>query len=156
MPVLVLLRHAKSDWDVPVGDRERPLARRGRRQAPEAGRWLAGHGPPLDLALVSPARRARETWELAAAELPEPPPVRVEEAAYAFDGDDLLEVVRALADEQGVVLVGHNPATEELLERLTGRGARMTTACLAVVELADWRSDRGVLLAHGRPPATPG
>src|SRR3981189_2616083 len=92
---LVLLRHAKSAWpDVP--DHERPLAKRGRRDAPAVGRWLggAGHGPDAgscsaappgrparapgvgrwlgesgyvpDAVICSTAQRARQTWELVA------------------------------------------------------------------------------------------
>lgn len=155
---LVLLRHAKSDWDTGAPDRERPLAARGRRQAGEAGEWLARHEAdrPLDLALVSPARRAEETWERASARLAVPPPVRSAEAAYTFDGDDLLELVRGLVAEPAVVLVGHNPALEELVQRLTGAWVPMRTAALAVVELDGWDAagtSRGRLLAHGRPPA---
>lgn len=144
---LVLVRHAKSDWSGEHADLDRPLAPRGRRQATEAGRWLAAHGPRLDLAVVSPATRARATWDLVAAELAAPPPVRVEAAAYTFDGDDLLDVVRGLEGPGAVALVGHNPALEELLELLTGEVRRMPTSCLAVVDL-----DRGVLTHHGRPP----
>ena len=62
---LVLLRHAKSDWPDDVPDHERPLARRGRRDAPAAGRWLRKSGYVPDLVLCSTARRARETWQLA-------------------------------------------------------------------------------------------
>ena len=66
---LVVIRHAKSDWDVDAADRDRPLAKRGRRQAPPTGRWLAAQDLALDLAVVSPAARARQTWELVAAQL---------------------------------------------------------------------------------------
>ena len=61
---LILLRHAKSDWSGSVPDVDRPLARRGHRQAPQAGRWLADNIDSIDLAVVSPANRARRTWEL--------------------------------------------------------------------------------------------
>jgi phosphohistidine phosphatase len=146
---LVVVRHGKSDWSGGHPDRERPLAPRGRRQAAAAGAWLAEHGPRLDLAVVSPATRALATWELVAAALPEPPPVRVAEPAYTFDGEDLLDLVRGLEEGLGAVaLVGHNPAVEELLTHLTGEVRRMPTACLAVVDL-----HRSVVVAHGRPPA---
>ncbi|MFX0537221.1 SixA phosphatase family protein [Ornithinimicrobium sp. Y1847] len=161
LKTLILMRHAKSDWSVPVDDRRRPLNERGRRQAAEAGRWLRtfldARGEPLELAVVSPAVRAAYAWDLAAAELDEAPPVRREELAYTFDGDDLHEVVRGLpGDVDTVVLVGHNPACEELLDRLLEDGAgeitpQMKTSALAVIELADWTS-RGRLVAHGRPP----
>ena len=70
---LILLRHSKSDWSTNEADLDRPLAKRGRRQAPEAGRWLATHVDRIDLAVVSTARRARTTWDLVSAELGERP-----------------------------------------------------------------------------------
>lgn len=150
--VLVVVRHAKSDWNVPVGDRERPLARRGLRQAPTTGRWIAEHLDPAELAVVSVATRARQTWELVDAELPEPPSVQVAEAAYTFVGDELLDLVRELPPDAGtVLLVGHNPALEELVESLTGRSARLPTSALAVIELPTWSSLSGRLRAVGRP-----
>ncbi len=149
---LIVIRHAKSDWDVPLGDSERPLADRGRRQAPAVGRWIATHLGSPDLAVVSPAARALQTWELVAAELSPDPPVRVEPDAYTFSGDDLLDVVSGLpADVSSVALVGHNPAAEELVEALTGRWVRLPTASVAVVGLRDWRSETGRLRAAGRP-----
>lgn len=148
---LVVMRHGKSDWSVNASDQERPLTSRGRRQAAEAGRWLERHGGAFDLALVSPAERARTAWRLASAELSAPPPVRPEERAYTFDGLELLALVRSLREERGVVLVGHNPACEEMLELLTGQRPEMKTSALAVVELPDWRSP-GRLVTHGRPP----
>lgn len=147
MTTLVVVRHAKSDWSGSHADRDRPLAPRGRRQATEAGRWLAAHGPALDLAVVSPAERARATWELVSAALPAPPPVRVAEAAYTFDGEALRDLVAGV-DAEAFALVGHNPAVEELVELLTGEVRPMPTSCVAVVDL-----EAGRLLAHGRPPA---
>lgn len=149
---LIVIRHAKSDWDVPVGDRERPLKRRGRRQAPVTGRWVAENLDPPDLAVISPAVRAMETWELVAAELPNPPPTRVEPAVYTFDGAELRDVVRALpSDARTVILVGHSPAVDELVGKLTGLPVRMTTSALAVVGLSTWQTASGQLRAVGRP-----
>lgn len=148
---LVVMRHGKSDWSVDVSDQDRPLTDRGRRQAAGAGRWLEEHGGAFDLALVSPAERAHAAWALAAAELSAPPPVRREPRAYTFDGLELMSLVRSLEEERRVVLVGHNPACEELLVLLTGEQPQMRTSELAVVDLPDWRSP-GSLLAHGRPP----
>lgn len=158
MPILVLLRHGKSDWSGGEPDLHRPLAARGRRQAPEAGRWLARNVAPLDLAVVSPAVRARSTWDLAAAELAEPPPTRVEDAVYAASPGALLRLVRALPDDRGtVVLVGHNPGMEDLVERLTGRWLPIRTSELVVIELAGpWPAAgdvEGTVTAAGRPPA---
>ena len=56
----MLLRHAKSDWpDVP--DRDRPLAKRGQRDAPVIGRWLHDYGYQPEIVICSAALRTRET-----------------------------------------------------------------------------------------------
>jgi phosphohistidine phosphatase len=154
---LILLRHAKSDWSGDEADVDRPLAKRGRRQAPEAGRWLATHLDGIDLAVVSPAQRARSTWDLASAELDTPPPTRVDDRVYAASDDELLAVVRELPDDVGtVVLVGHNPGIEELASRLTGEWPPMPTSALAVITVpGSWSSagrEPAVLRASGRPP----
>ncbi|MGW3729375.1 SixA phosphatase family protein, partial [Streptomyces sp. NPDC000851] len=67
---LVVLRHAKSAWPLDVADHERPLAPRGRRDAPAAGRALAEADCLPDLALCSTAARARQTWDPAAVHRP--------------------------------------------------------------------------------------
>lgn len=150
--MLIVIRHAKSDWSVPVEDRDRPLAPRGRLQAPAAGRWIATHVARLDLAVVSTATRARQTWDLLAAELPAPPPTRFESAAYTFSGHDLLELVGRLPEDAGTVaLVAHNPAAEDLVEALTGEQVRLPTAALAVVAMPAWDLGTGRLRAAGRP-----
>ena len=153
---LVLIRHAKSDWSANASDRQRPLNKRGKRQAPESGRWLADNLQPIELAVVSPAQRARSTWELVAAELPDAPRTTVDERMYTFDARGLLPIIHELADDLGIVaLVGHNPAMEELASHLTGSWVSMPTSCVAVIGLSGPWSEAGpggTLLAHGRPP----
>lgn len=120
---LVVLRHAKSAWPDGVADHERPLAPRGRRDAPVAGRMLAEADCLPDLALCSTAARARGTWELASAEWGTPPPVRHDERLYAADVPDLLEVVHEVPPEvETLLLVGHNPGLEDLVLTLAGDG----------------------------------
>jgi phosphohistidine phosphatase len=154
---LVVLRHAKSDWSGHEPDLDRPLAPRGLRQAPEAGRWLAHHLDGIDLALVSPARRTRSTWQLVSAELDEEPPSRIDERIYGASAGELVDVLRELPDDLGtVVLVGHNPTVEDLVERLTGELVVLPTSAIAVV--SGWTSWAGVgdepavLRTSGRPP----
>ena len=154
---LILLRHAKSDWSGGEPDVDRPLAGRGRRQAPGAGSWLAEHVDAVDLAVVSPARRARSTWDLVAAELPVLPQTRIDDRAYAASARELLTVVRELPDEIATaVLVGHNPGLEDLVSRLTGEWTPLPTSALAVIALSgSWASTApgaATLLASGRPP----
>lgn len=134
---LILLRHAKSDWSGAAPDIDRPLAERGLAQAPLAGRWLADHAVSIDLAVVSPARRARETWELVSAELTPEPPVRFDDRVYAASADRLLEIVHEVPDDvRTAILVGHNPGMEELASLLAGEGVAMRTAGLAVLGVA--------------------
>ncbi|MEU3790090.1 histidine phosphatase family protein [Streptomyces fructofermentans] len=118
---LVVLRHAKSAWPDLVADHERPLAPRGRRDAPAAGRALADSDCLPDLALCSTAVRARQTWELAAEQFGTPPPVRHDARLYAADVRELLDVLREAPDEaRTVLLIGHNPGLEDLVLTLAG------------------------------------
>jgi phosphohistidine phosphatase len=151
---LLLMRHAKSDWSGGHTDRERPIGARGRREAPEAGRWLAENLGRIDLAVVSPAARARMTWELVSAELREPPPVVLDEDVYQHATGPLLEVVRGLPEDATTVcLVGHNPDLEELALRLTGVPVTMPTVALTLIAVpstwAEAGDGTGRILASG-------
>jgi phosphohistidine phosphatase len=155
---LILLRHAKSDRLGNEPDAERPLSGRGLRQAPQAGRWLADSIDSIDLAVVSPANRARHTWELASAELCTSPPIWIDDRAYGASASELLSVVRDLPDDVGtVVLVGHNPGMEDLASLLAGESVPMPTSALAVIGLnGSWSTasqSSAILRASGRPPA---
>jgi phosphohistidine phosphatase len=155
---LVVLRHGKSDWSGGKPDLDRPLADRGRRQVPRAGRWLATRLPRIDLAVVSPAARARATWELVAAELDTPPEVTVDERVYAASGDALVRLVRGWPDDlHHVVLVGHNPGLEDLVETFARRWVPLPTSALAVLEISGpWSAagpDSAELTMSGRPPS---
>jgi phosphohistidine phosphatase len=103
---LVLVRHAKAvTADVP--DVSRPLAERGRRDAPVIGRWLSEHGLVPDRVVVSPALRARQTCDLAGLG----DSAVVDDRIYDNTVDGLLAVVRETPDDvRTLVLVGHNPS----------------------------------------------
>ena len=155
---LILFRHAKSDQTSTGADIDRPLNPRGRRQAQEAGQWMAENIDGIDLAVVSPAIRAQTTWDLASAELDQQPQARVDDRAYSASVADLLGVVRDLPDDANtVVLVGHNPGMEELASLLTSTSVPMPTSAIAVLESATEWSSAGeswaTLRAEGRPPA---
>ena len=145
---LILLRHAKSDWpDVP--DRDRPLAKRGRRDAPRVGRWLNEHGYQPDVVVCSAARRTRQTWDLVAPELGCSPAVRFEPRAYGASALTLLYLAQELPSRyRTALLIAHNPGLSELAGSLAapaaaGNGGRpgisLPTAGVAVLEFAgDW------------------
>lgn len=131
---LTVLRHAKSEWPDGVPDFDRPLAHRGRADAPAAGRWLRDNPPEPGLVLCSPAVRARQTWELAAAELLSAPPVRHDEQLYAATAGALLDVVQSLPDaELHVLFVAHNPGLSDLAAVLSGTPLELKTSGIAVV-----------------------
>ena len=116
---LIILRHAKAAWP-DVEDRQRPLAERGQRDAPAAGRWLhdaeqRADELRIDRIVCSPARRTRETWELAAAELDDPPQPVYDGRVYAATTAALLTVLRETpAHVRCLALVGHNPGMQHL------------------------------------------
>jgi phosphohistidine phosphatase len=115
MPMLHLLRHAKSSWKEDVSDRERRLSRRGR----ETARRVARHLPPavgvLDLVLCSSARRTRETLDLVLAEFAVRPRCLLEDELYAASQERLMDRLRRLSEEDlNVLLIGHNPGLHEL------------------------------------------
>jgi len=145
----MLLRHAKSDWP-DVADQARPVAKRGRHDAPAVGRWLREHGYLPDVVVCSTARRTRQTWELIAPELGGSPSVTFEPRAYDASALTLLYLARELPSQyRSALLIGHNPAISELANSLAQPPAehnaptppllRFPTAAVAVLEFAgDW------------------
>jgi phosphohistidine phosphatase len=137
MKTLLLLRHAKSDWDDPsLRDFDRPLAARGKRDAPRIGKALRKRGPMPDLVVSSPAARAKATIEavLKAAKLDIK--IRFDETVYGASSPELIGLIRRLPDSSAcALLVGHNPGFEDLVGILSGSSERMPTAALACLEL---------------------
>jgi phosphohistidine phosphatase len=140
MKTLYLLRHAKSAWDQPgLSDRQRPLNKRGRRDAPRMGAALAGLLAPMPVS-VSPARRARLTLEGLCDGWPELAEEKhqVEEDLYTFSVDDLVAWIRERDDEPDCLfMLGHNPACTDLVNWLTGAAAldNLPTAGFAQLHL---------------------
>jgi phosphohistidine phosphatase len=116
---LILLRHAKSSWESDArSDHDRPLAARGRRDAPRMGKRLKRRSIDIDLMLTSSATRAFQTTELVAAEL-SVDAVEIRRELYLASPGDML----ALVQEQGaaiytLMLVAHNPGMTEFANLL--------------------------------------
>ncbi|MER8237257.1 SixA phosphatase family protein [Streptomyces sp. NPDC101490] len=148
---IALLRHAKADWNQ-ESDHERPLAERGRADAPLVGRKLAGTGIGFDLALCSTALRTRETWKLAVQALPERPRTVYEERLYEASLGELIALLNEVPDEvSDLLVIGHNPGMHALADALAGEAeedalARMNrsgfpTSALAVLTFGgSWKS----------------
>lgn len=166
MRQLILLRHAKSDYPLGVPDVERPLAPRGEHDAVAAAQWLAAGFPSIDQAVVSPARRAEQTWVAVRASVGDPH-VRVDGRVYEDWGSRLRDVVAGLdPGSRTALIVGHNPGIEELAVALAGSSpspaltrmrTKFPTAGIAVIAFAgDWMDQHGTELQvfavpRGRP-----
>lgn len=121
MKYLYLVRHAKSSWDYPeLPDFERPLNKRGKRNAPKMGIRLVSRGIKLDAVVSSPANRALTTAKTIADQLDFPIDKIIEdEAVYHATGSALISTIRCFSDEwKSVMLVGHNPVFTDLANYL--------------------------------------
>ena len=153
---LIVLRHAKSDWSTGVADHDRPLATRGSREAVLAGRWLRDNAVDIDLAVCSSAKRARQTWKLVAEQLGDAPDVRIDDRLYVGAERTLLAVVREIpGSAHTVLLIGHNPAMEDLIAELSGVGWRMKTSSIAVLSTSSGWADAGARWARLEATVTP-
>lgn len=148
---LMLFRHAKAER--PEGgqrDFDRALVPAGRAAAPRVGAYMAGHGLTPDLAICSSARRAKETWDLAAEAFPVSPKTTYDKRIYDLSAGGLLDLARKTAAGIHVLLlVGHNPSLEDLADMLIATGNRtererleekFPTGALAVIDFSidDW------------------
>jgi phosphohistidine phosphatase len=125
---LMLLRHAKTEHDAPSGrDQDRRLDKRGLTDAAEIGGWIGRHPPFADSVLVSPAIRARQTWDIAWEAMKDfapQPRVELVSELYGADPPHLLQTIREAAafDPRRLMLVGHNPGMHEVALALSGSG----------------------------------
>ena len=137
MKTLLVLRHAKSSWrESELADHDRPLNKRGKRDAPRMGELIRADGLLPDLVLTSSARRALTTAELVAEASGYDGEIQVSRDLYAAGPEEFIEALCALPDALDTVLVvGHNPGLEELVETLTEEAPAMPTAALAQITL---------------------
>ena len=117
-------------------DHQRPLNKRGRRDAPELGKRIAEHGLTPELIISSSAERARTTAQLVAEHCEYDGAVEIPGHSYVQIAADYLAVLEALPDErQRVMVVGHNPGLEYLLALMSGQHESLPTCALAEVLL---------------------
>ncbi len=134
---LLLLRHAKSSWErEAVSDHDRPLNPRGKKAAPRMGKLLRELGLVPDAIVTSTANRAHATALLAADAAAFRGPILPDPSLYLASPDRYIIVASRARDEvEKLLLVGHNPGIELLVEQLTTRPEAMPTAALAVIDL---------------------
>ncbi len=129
---LTLLRHAKSSWsDAGLDDRDRPLNKRGERDAPMMGRRLLQKNTRPSLILTSPAKRARQTVRLIAREIGYPMEfLQTEPELYLAEPATLLDVIAQQDNSfNDIVLCGHNPGITELTNQLSGKAIDNVPTC---------------------------
>ncbi|WP_293901597.1 histidine phosphatase family protein [Phenylobacterium sp.] len=123
MDRLILLRHGKAEPDSETGeDFDRRLASLGVMESTDMGVRLADMGFRPDVALVSPAARARGTWEAASAAFPGVETRFDDDLYHADSGAIRREAEKALKDHATVMIVGHNPGLQELVVMLLQEG----------------------------------
>lgn len=137
MKTLLLLRHAKPTQTSPTGrDFDRPLVEEGRADASLIGQLLRRRTLTPDIVVCSPAVRAHQTADHVIEAAQFAARLLFHERIYEASADQLIEVVAEAGDDaETILVVGHNPGLQELLERLTGEYAPMHAATLARIDL---------------------
>jgi len=133
MKKLVLLRHAKSSWDVvELSDFERPLNERGKRDAPIMGKHLAKKRQlKLDLIIASPAKRALKTAKIIAKEIGfSEDKILKDSSIYGAGLSEMLSIIAGISNSlDTVMLVGHNPTFTTLAYYLTHDSVENIPTC---------------------------
>jgi phosphohistidine phosphatase len=118
MKILYLIRHAKSSWeDITLRDFERPLNKRGKRDAPFMGEILYDGGDIPDIIYSSPAKRASDTAKIIADKVGYEKEIILDEEIYESNLITLKNIVRSIGDENQTAFVfGHNPTLNMFAE----------------------------------------
>jgi phosphohistidine phosphatase len=159
MKKLILMRHAKSDWNhANLSDHQRPLNPRGKGDAPRMGALLQDEGIEIDMILCSTAYRTRETLALFLEEYTFEGDVKFLKQLYEADLHTYLDVLAELPDEvETAMLIGHNPTMSSALEFFTDSFEPFKTAAVAYVQFDAERWDSlienstGKLLGYWTP-----
>lgn len=140
MKTLLIMRHAKSSWEEEgLRDRERPLNKRGRRDAPAMGVLLRERNFRVDCIISSPAVRALSTAEAVAEELQYGKDgIEQDARLYGASSAQMLMVIHSWESRWNTVLmVGHNPGLTHLVNQLTGMGVEnVPTAGIVTIRYA--------------------
>lgn len=143
MKTLMILRHAKSSWDnSQLSDHQRPLNKRGLHDASLMGRLLYREDLLPNMIITSTAKRAADTADLAALAASYEGDIIYTDDLYLADPEAYVKLARKVEGPvKSILMVGHNPGIEELVEALSGHAERMPTAALAVfkIDIASWR-----------------
>jgi len=135
MKKLLIMRHAKSCWkNSDLTDHERPLKKRGRNDAKRMGKLLKSKKITPDIIICSTAVRAQETADYVVEGMKYKNEIVFTDALYMAEPKDILSAIIDHAKNQKTVLIiGHNPGSEALLQILTGKVESLPTASIAYI-----------------------
>lgn len=143
MKRLLIMRHAKSSWkETDVTDHERPLKKRGKDDAHRMGKLLRSKKIVPEMIISSTAQRSRETAELLAESMKFKEAIIYSDALYMAEPSDILaEIAHHATKQKTVMVIGHNPGSEALLQILTGKVESLPTASIAYVtaKIDNWK-----------------
>ncbi|WP_417693666.1 SixA phosphatase family protein [Roseibium sp.] len=130
---LLLLRHAKSDWSNPaLDDFDRPLNQRGEKVTEVMAEYINETCPPPDLILCSTSVRTRQTLKGLLDHIAVDTDIQLRGELYEDSEEDYLPLLQNLDSvAETVLLIGHNPATEDTASRLYGTGSQVAFADLS-------------------------
>lgn len=146
MHTLLVMRHGKSDWSANVDDFDRPLNKRGLKDAKKMGAWIKKNKLVPDIIVSSPAKRTRQTISLVCEQLgKDVPDIIWDDRLYETGLVELLQVIKEHEKKAGRMLImGHNPGLDHLVNQLSivrpphnASGKLMTTAAIAVLTFGD-------------------
>lgn len=137
MKTLLLMRHAKSSWkDSEKADIDRPLSKRGKKDAPFMGKLLEEKDLVPELILSSVAKRARLTTEAVTKESNYQKKTVYLDSFYLAEPQEYMKELNSLPNKfDRVMIIGHNPGLEGLLQILSGRVESLPTAAIAHLSL---------------------
>ena len=143
---LYIMRHAKSDWSGPrISDFERPINKRGTRNAMRIGEWMNENNHIPQKIISSPALRAKETIELVTEQISKfnLEDLTYEDELYLAGFTQLIEFINTYKDKvQSLMLVGHNPGIENLVNYLCDKsGDKETIVTTANLFIFKFSSD---------------
>lgn len=139
---LLLMRHAKSSWkDSTLSDHDRPLNKRGKNDAPKMGNFMKYNDLAPELIICSTAKRAKDTAASVIEYSGFDGAIAYDEFLYHADIEQFINsIIKNKGEYKSIMMIGHNPGLEMLVEDLIGDYHRMPTGAIAVVEMdiADW------------------
>ena len=146
MKEIWVMRHGKSDWSHPdLKDFDRPLNKKGKRDAPRMGEWIRSISSPPELIVSSPAKRAKATTQAVADVLGAKTSVQWWDELYPGDVNTTVKRIRQLSNEtECIMIIGHNPHQQELVSYFVADGnlrLRLPTAAVVLLagEIESWK-----------------